>query len=207
MREKIRAGESIEIILSREEIESIQELERPCERIVQSIESEIEKGEYGLILGEDSGGRIPAYILGHVLQSLSQKNNLVPPTVRFIAGADGLEELIQKIELRALEHGGELKRILFVTELISSGRTIQPIIEACKKSGVKTDVATIALNSKPPTVLGLQLGCRVVSGRLSPLGMKVPKILDSTLTGVKKNRPNTLYAAQDPFSDDSSSLL
>lgn len=56
--------------------EEVAELELPNKIIIEKIQSRIEAGEYGLIIGDDASGRIPTLILGNFIKKISEQKGL-----------------------------------------------------------------------------------------------------------------------------------
>jgi len=48
-------------------LREVKDLEEPLEDILEQIKPEIESGTYRLIIGEDASGRIPALVIGGVI--------------------------------------------------------------------------------------------------------------------------------------------
>ncbi|KKT80934.1 MAG: hypothetical protein A3B99_03500 [Candidatus Yanofskybacteria bacterium RIFCSPHIGHO2_02_FULL_44_12b] len=58
------------------ELKEIAELEEPIKKIIEKILPRIESGDYGLIVGDDSSGRIPARILEGFIKRICEANGL-----------------------------------------------------------------------------------------------------------------------------------
>lgn len=75
----------------------IEDLRAPTQKILQQLHKKIEKGEYTIIMGDDTSGRIPTLIIGGVIKELYQENHFPAPLVRFIAGGSlSYEGIISK---------------------------------------------------------------------------------------------------------------
>ena len=126
----------------------ITELEEPSKKIIQKILTRIEKGEYGLIIGDDASGRVPALILGGFIKRVSKLKNLHEPNIIFIPGK--LQKDIDTTPERLKEHMAKygLKvgdRVLIVTDAIESGRSLEVLSNLLKESGFGFDIATMGV--------------------------------------------------------------
>ena len=75
--------------LSSEEQLAIEQLELPIKRIAEELKTELVRGDYGLMIGDDASGRVPARMLWHVAKSLAKNPKEAPP-LRFFAGSRNL---------------------------------------------------------------------------------------------------------------------
>lgn len=155
--------------------EAIPELEVPLKTIIKKIEDRIENGDYGLIIGDDASGRIPALVLGRFIQKISEYRSQRVPKIVFIPGKlwerESYEEYPEDggrgeyydvftdeinargIDLMALldeyikKYGADKnKRILIVTEVVESGDTLA-YVHLLKKLGYTIDIATLSIFS------------------------------------------------------------
>lgn len=122
--------------------EAIAELEKPMESLTEQLKESIDKGEYDTLISDDAGGRIPTLVMRKVMMARMRKQNpdLTPEQERealqtyFVAGGqaelneDAFKELLDKDRLKP-------KKVLLVTELISSGdsmRKLGDLLESAK---------------------------------------------------------------------------
>ena len=131
----------------------IGELFEPTQRILEQMREQIDRGEYGLIIGDDASGRVPAWIFYNFLKEIYKKKGLPPPVVRYFAGSRHLSE--EEIELKSGEIAPYLKKslqetrnkrvgekVLVVSDTISSGVSLTPLAQALKEQGASFDIAT-----------------------------------------------------------------
>lgn len=139
----------------------IQELEVPLKMILIELYDRINSGAYGVIIGDDVSGRIPARILGGVVKGIYERNHRAAPEVRFIAGStwlsdeekkrekiDAMADVVKKAMKSAKDKGLLGDRVLFVTETIVEGRTVLAFAKACEKAGFHFDIATATYRNK-----------------------------------------------------------
>ncbi len=132
----------------------IKELEEPLASMFADLRSEIERGDYSAIIGDDASGRIPALIMWEVVKEIYKKKGFKPPLMRFIAGSSNIrftdEEIKKEKEMdnqmaRIKEDTGQNKKFLIVTDTISSGASVGMLIGSLKRNGLHADVATVGL--------------------------------------------------------------
>jgi adenine/guanine phosphoribosyltransferase-like PRPP-binding protein len=136
-------------------LEEISELEEPVKNIIEQIKTRIENGEYGIIIGDDASGRIPALILGSFIKRISKLRNLREPNIIFIPGKlrvteDTLDrKVFQKLLQKHITKYGAKKgdRVLIVTEAIDSGDSLGDISHLLKVAGFEVDIATMGIES------------------------------------------------------------
>lgn len=143
-------AEEKEVVLN-----AVAELENPTKKIIDKIRSRIENGEYGLIIGDDASGRIPAIILGNFIKRVSEIKGVPKPNIIFIPGKLGKDmpqELFFKrnrrkhLEEHISKWGADKnKRILIVTDTIETGRSLATLVYSLSELGYSVDVATIGL--------------------------------------------------------------
>ena len=131
------------------ELEEVAELEVPIKKIIEKIKDRIERGEYGLIIGDDASGRIPTLILGNFIKNISEKKGLDKLNIVFIPGK--LNYFFHRERSRELDkyisgYGAtKERRILIVTDTIQSGGSLETLVKLLKKSGHSCDIATIGI--------------------------------------------------------------
>ena len=136
-------------------LQEVAELEKPTQNIIGKIKEKIERGEYGIIIGDDASGRIPTLILGGFIKKISKLKNLPEPNIIFIPGKlneteDFLVAKEKKLKLQKhlFEYGVKRDdRILIVTEAIASGRSLGVLSHLLKAVGFEVDIATMGIES------------------------------------------------------------
>lgn len=124
----------------------IEDLRRPMESLLRQLRERIEIGGYDFVVGEDASGRIPALILGKVLEILQKERGGNPLKIKFFAGRATervLEEEISSWETNSgVGEKHEPPTALVVTDTIRTGKSIKPICSGLDKNGFEFDVAT-----------------------------------------------------------------
>ena len=133
--------------------EGIARLEVPIKRILEQILPSIEAGEYGLIIGDDTSGRIPALIISHFVGEIYKRKGHHPAPTIFLAGGrhlsssekepkkNKIKEYLKHRSFEPISHN----KILYVTEAIKTGQGIEMVIEALREYGFAYDIVTTYL--------------------------------------------------------------
>ena len=142
-------------------IEEIAELERPMEVLIDKIGDRIETGEYGLVLGIDASGRVPALIIGEFIKDVYEKKGNEGPRILFLAGAGSIDDPIKpslrkfkkkKIDEWVKHNGLDEKfnrRVLIVDDTMIDGTSVKPIVEILRKMNIKVDIAVVGAQVGP----------------------------------------------------------
>src|SRR3989338_2608702 len=175
------------------ELKEVAELEKP----IKKIKDRIERGEYGLIIGDDASGRIPTLILGNFIKKVSEQKGQERPNIIFIPGKlsdfayDSMGEFKIHLEKWGFREG---KRILIVTDTILSGESLEILVKLIKRLGHDCDIATIGLERPISGMVErkLNLGItEIVSGKYKNKNDKkiphTPQIYKSDYSGVSKS--------------------
>ncbi len=156
------------------------ELKVPLERILTQLKTEIERGSIQLLIGDDTSGRVPTMVLRQVLAKLYEEKGMPPPATLFMNGPGGgrlqsEEEKRVRVE-RIKDFLSRCKKIgrftlspgnkaFLVTEVVKSGRSLVPVLEACKELQIPCDVITIGLErQKDLQTLEAELGTTLYHG-------------------------------------------
>ena len=194
--------------LSDSEKLAIEELRRPTESILNQLKPEIDSGAYGVIIGDDASGRLPAILLWKILGIVYEKRGYPKPLLRFVAGSTGLAEGTFNFNTKKEDVGRHIGRIrrdvksdeapsrlkaLIVTDTIATGESVQMLMNGIKENNWTADVATIGLMS-PVRFDELQdrWKCKIAVG--SKLGLPRVYIDGRNLSGVTKDR-NKLFSS------------
>jgi len=178
----------------------LEALRIPIQNILLQISPNIERGEYSLIIGDDASGRIPALIMGNAIKGLYKERVFEKPEVLFVAGGRGDERLVLKkrknvfdhicATKKRLEHSRQtaLNKALIVTEDISTGSTISPLVEAVENNNIQFDVVSVRITAESGGFLNRlksdSLRSRLKYGEVDP---RPPMVYaKSHLSGVRK---------------------
>ena len=128
-------------------LKEIAELEEPIKKIIEQLWTKIESGGYGLIIGDDVSGRIPAGILGGFIKRISKLRDVRNPDIIFIPGRlernlNLSKQLQNHISKYGIKKGD---KILIITEVIQSGETLSVLLETLATLGYTCDVATMGI--------------------------------------------------------------
>src|SRR3989338_4536592 len=203
MPEKILATKSKSENQDRKDIvfEEVAELELPIKIIIEKIRPRIEKGEYGLIIGDDASGRIPTLILGNFIKKVSESKGINVPNIIFIPGkligpflGFGSESMRKKLEDHINKFGAILeKRILIVTDTVLTGQSLKTLVGLLREIGFTCDIATIGVETDEKDLSdrdGKLQNSEVISGEFYTEDHHMhntPKIYkEKTLSGVTK---------------------
>jgi hypothetical protein len=132
------------------------ELFAPMQRIVEQLHDDIEQGTYTVVLGDDASGRIPALVIDRFLRARYGKLGFPAPETRFVAGSGPATE---QVSGEAAGRKGEAlrsfvaalgvpegKRVLIVTDVVVSGKSLEPLMQALAHRGVAFDIAAVGFD-------------------------------------------------------------
>lgn len=125
------------------------DLEKPLKIIIEKIKEEIERGEFGIIIGDDVSGRIPALILGKFIQDIAAKRSQKKPGLVFIPGKLDKDYPENKVTLNSflVSHGFEEgKKVLIVTDTIGTGNSLHILVTMLQELNIRTEIVTIGLS-------------------------------------------------------------
>lgn len=128
--------------------EEFKELESLVLPLIEKLKENIDKGEYDVLLGDDASGRIPTLILRGII---NERNRKLHPELRsseseiktrFVAGGQIKSRDTLKAAIKEIESGVK-KKVLVVTEYISSGRSMERFSTILKELNIPFDIATL----------------------------------------------------------------
>ncbi len=187
----------------------IAELREPIQTLLEKLRDKIDNGEYNLIIGDDASGRIPTLIFEKIIRNIYRERGFKSPDTIFIAGSGqagiGQEDKTQKLKelfskykkgkrILKPERKEDLTKIkaLVITDVIQTGKSLQPLGTALKENKIDLDIATVGrwFLSDWQIAYEERLGGKIYSG--GELG--APSIYQkSELSGVVKN-PKDVFA-------------
>lgn len=153
-----------------EDFKIVRDLSNPIRRILEQIKSEATKGKYQLVIGDDASGRLPALILGGAMREIARKRGVREPEVRFVAGTrsyDPTSDKAKKEKIKAYIGGLKktipaLRKVLVVTDIISTGASLEPLVHSIVEAGLLCDIATI--DATPGKEARNRLGEKIIAG-------------------------------------------
>lgn len=142
------------------ELKEVRDLELPLKNILEQIREKLDSGYYGLLIGDDASGRIPALILKKVIDNIYSRHGYKKPDLKFFAGTgtEGLylneiENKVDDIISTLQKHHNDKLNTLLITEYLLTGRGMNILNTALSKAGNNIEIATIALTAKHEAVV------------------------------------------------------
>lgn len=126
-------------------------LEEPLLKIAQELKPHLEAGEYSLIIGDDTSGRLPTLVVHNLADYISEHQNLPKlPTVFVQAGRKiGYKHLKKQVEdLKNRYKVPQTSRALVVTESVSSGESINILLDELLTAGIATDLVSVVISGE-----------------------------------------------------------
>jgi hypothetical protein len=156
------------------------ELKEPLSQILSTLRADIDTHHIRTLVGDDSSGRIPTLILKKVLTELYQETTTAPPSTLFIQGPGGgkpvnekedeerVRQLVEHLQ-KCISYGeiviGPSHKVLIVTEVIKSGKSLIPIVMACKQLGITYEIVSLGIEKeKSKEQLEEEFGVKIHSG-------------------------------------------
>ncbi len=190
--------------------ETIKDLLYPVSIIAKEIKTFVDHGDYAIIIGDDASGRLPALIFREIINKVYEKSGRTKIDTRFLAlyspssYSDVWDSIIpqpvasypevrssvatEKIKLGFVDKldrtATKDKKVLVVTDTISSGSSLKPLITTLREADISFDIACIGMISLlPPAELGAE---NVFFGKIG-----LPSIYaQRELAGVEKDENN-----------------
>lgn len=186
-------------------LEEMKELLNPLKEVVFKLKDKIKSGEYGLVIGDDASGRVPALILHRFLKEEYKKQHKTLNIV-FLAGSretKGLSDKKMRMEEFLRAKVPLDSEVLIVTELIHRGDSLVPLTDVLQKLGSKYDIATVGILRKYRIPeLEQKLGTHITFGE------ETHPTLDGSLVlaGVEKDYED-LFATRLPMSQQERNIF
>lgn len=145
-------------------------LKWPLTTLLKKMWSNIKRQEYAALIGDDFSGRIPALVLGHVINTINRQNSWLPLPVILFEGradyADIPENKKVQLQEKALATRALKKKVLVVTDFISSGNTIRSFGRVLTECNASFDVAAVSIGcaDQPRPALDFGDNVRVFDG-------------------------------------------
>lgn len=125
--------------------------------ILEKMRPSIEKHEYGIILGIDGGGRVPALVVGDTLNRIYHSKNQEKIKTFFVAGSRNLhtykEGHTKREDLRVLFLGDSFQhiktkkeKVLILEDVVSSGESLDLITKTMLQLGIQFEIATLSFD-------------------------------------------------------------
>jgi len=209
--------EQSDTVKNREKSYMIENLKEPASKILRAISSDIENGNYDLIIGDDASGRLPTLLFSNIIKAAYNERGYALPKVRFVAGGRHLggdrktakKKLLSDYLMPLLpeeNEGGSVDVGIRIKDALTQTEEGTPLLLQLKEENKKVLVVTDCVfsgKSLDPLIETLQEGgidfdVVAISSLIDPdLEWKnklisggeggVPEVYGSLASGVKKN--------------------
>lgn len=130
---------------------AVAELESPLRNALRQAAPRLRDGTYGLIIGDDTSGRVPAVIVHDVVRRLHEQRHHDAPPLVFLPGGGGRNSC--ELQARAVvDQGSERlrrlsggRRALLVTDTVQTGSSVAFFAKALADHGIAMDVLAVAV--------------------------------------------------------------
>lgn len=164
-------------------------LEKPMLKICNELKSGLERNKYGIIVGDDTSGRLPTLALKGFSDFVSDQNHMERlPTVFLQSGTKAKDEDVAlQFKERVLSRKKDIqdKKALIVTDYIQSGRSVNRLMELFKSQDLPFDVVVLHLSDEfDQSKLVIPESSNMIIGEVSPYSPSV--WAKETLTGLSR---------------------
>src|SRR3990167_9777583 len=124
-------------------------LEQPLTVLVDQLKLHFENGEYSLLIGDDTSGRLPTLAVHKVVDYVCDLRGLLKVATFFIQAGRYVDEetirhQVESLKSRYVTH--ENNKALLITEYIKSGESIKRLTEILRDNGISFDIAAVAMS-------------------------------------------------------------
>jgi len=157
------------------------------QNILEKIKTSVDSHLYGIIIGIDGSGRIPALVLSKTLNLIYQSKKEQELETLFISGSrsldlydktkkeNGLKKFFQQEKFNLNKLNG--KKILIVDDIVDSGNSLELIAKTLKELELPYEIAVSVLESrednsnpeKDEKRLEDKLGSKIIYGEYGPV--------------------------------------
>jgi hypothetical protein len=129
-------------------------LEVPMQRILTQMKPAVERHQYGVMIVDDTSGRLPGLVLLEVFNDVYLKKHEPPMYPVFVQGSR-YESDVPRMQSRLQEQSRQLdklepnQRALLVTEYVETGRTLERFEDVLLGAGIPYDIATVRSQHEP----------------------------------------------------------
>lgn len=127
----------------------VSSIEEPMTKICTELKPRFESGEYSIIVGDDTSGRIPTLVIREFARVVSRETGAgIPPAVflqpgRMVADED-LESQFEK-RVKPLAIDKHAKKALIVTDYVYRGTTLNRLSNIFRNSSLNFDVVVLRM--------------------------------------------------------------
>lgn len=133
--------------------ESVMELEEPLRDLLVQLKPHFDQEVYGLLVGEDTSGRIPFFLLSRVVNTVNHRQGRSPVPGFLIQEShdkEGIDpEKLNSLRRKMNRYENVLKRVpdekraLVITDHIRTGLSLDRLGKVLQERDISYDVATI----------------------------------------------------------------
>lgn len=130
------------------ETKELRAIQNGFDRLISELLPAVEAGDFGMVIGDDTTGRIPARFIHSFINYWNASHNVPPVPLVFIQGTSSSDQmpqlrhaLDQRAHLLARRHPD--KKALVVTEGVTSGGCIARLGSELTARGIPFDVAVL----------------------------------------------------------------
>lgn len=148
-------------------------LEKPMNKICDELKPDLEAGNYGLIVGDDTSGRVPTLAVKGISDFVSEKMQKDKVQTVFLQAGTKVadDEVIAQLRSRVLPFKEKLagKKALIVTEYIQSGKSINRLMNIFNAHDISFDVVSISVSNELDFAkLNMPEGSKLIPGEITP---------------------------------------
>lgn len=178
-------------------------------RPIIELHSQISRGDYKVVFGDDASGRILALIWREFLGKVNASKEQPKPETLFLAGSkdltssqmlDKVKKITAYLERRHLKDLFQDKndRALIVTDTIQTGQSLLPLTYALANIGVRYDIVTnVLIDEVPQIIVESNLGARIHYGDKRHSDTAPYSYKNVSISGVAKNAEDLFARPQD----------
>jgi len=130
----------------------IESLAEPIRKIIDKVRNDLDSGQFSVIIGEDASGRLPALIFKDIVDFFNSECGEEKSKIYFLAGSKDLsfeqsekkiQQIIEFLKSKNLPSAVAGKKVLIVTDQVSTGQSLTPLIRAFESMGIDYEIAAL----------------------------------------------------------------
>lgn len=175
----------------------VSSIEEPMTKLCTGLNENLQNDNYGLILGDDTSGRLPALVVKGVSDHISDAAQRERVPTFFIQAGRYMsdDEVSSQFEERIASRIDRLKgrKVLLITEHIDTGGTLDRLIKLFVEHNIPFDIAVMHMGetvrqkllARLPATTSIRIGQMIAQDKLYPV--PAPEIWSKEhLSGLKK---------------------
>jgi hypothetical protein len=148
---KERAAARVRATMNRTLVEQLDEVEPRIRSLLEQIRPHVINDDYGVIVADDTSGRVPALIIRAAINKHRAARGLPKLALLFVPGHGGrqrhrnmpFESGMTRIEDRLIHDAGS-KPVLLITDFIGTGDTVRHFVEKFRSLGLGVHCAALS---------------------------------------------------------------